>query len=80
MPDIITFADAIADSERFKKRHLILGNGFSIGCRANIFHYASLFGEADFSAVPELEDVFEALGCPFHLIDPDGFKVRAAVI
>ena len=43
MPDIITFADAIADSERFKKRHLILGNGFSIGCRANIFNYASLF-------------------------------------
>lgn len=62
MPDIITFADAIADSERFKKRHLILGNGFSIGCRANIFHYASLFGEADFSAVPEVEAVFEALG------------------
>ena len=62
MPDIITFADAIADSERSKKRHLILGNGFSIGCRAEIFHYASLFGEADFSAAPEVEAVFEALG------------------
>lgn len=62
MPDVITFADAIANSERFKKRHLILGNGFSIGCRAEIFHYASLFGEADFSAVPEVEVVFDALG------------------
>ncbi len=62
MPDIITFIDAITDSERFRKRHLILGNGFSIGCRAKIFHYASLFGEADFSAVPEVEAVFHALG------------------
>ena len=62
MPDIITFADAIADSEQYKKRHLILGNGFSISCRANIFHYASLFGEADFSLVPEAKAVFEALG------------------
>ena len=43
MPDIITFVDAVADSEQYKKRHLILGNGFSISCRKNIFHYASLF-------------------------------------
>ena len=62
MPEIITFADAITDSEQFRKRHLILGNGFSIGCRAEIFHYASLFEEADFSAVPEVEAVFGALG------------------
>ena len=61
MPDIITFADAIADSEQCNKRHLVLGNGFSIGCRADIFHYASLFGEADFSAVPEVGAVFGAL-------------------
>ena len=61
MTRIISFEDAIADSEQYKKRHLILGNGFSIGCRADIFHYASLFGEADFSAIPEAQAVFESL-------------------
>jgi len=61
MTHVVSFEDAITDSEQYKKRHLILGNGFSIGCRADIFHYASLFGEADFSAVPEAEDVFKTL-------------------
>jgi hypothetical protein len=59
---LITFAAAIADSERFAKRHLLLGNGFSIACRADIFHYGSLFAQADFSKVPEVQAVFEALG------------------
>lgn len=60
MTNVISFAAAIAHSEKYKKRHLLLGNGFSIGCRADIFHYASLYGEADFSAVPEVQSVFEA--------------------
>ncbi len=58
---VISFDQAITDSEQYSKRHLLLGNGFSIGCRAEIFHYASLFGEADFSSVPEVKKVFEAL-------------------
>ncbi len=59
---LMTFEEAIADSEQFSKRHLLLGNGFSIACRADIFHYGSLFGQADFSAVPEVASVFDALG------------------
>lgn len=59
---VIPFADAIADSARFSKRHLLLGNGFSIACRADIFHYGSLFAQADFSTVPEVVRVFETLG------------------
>lgn len=59
---LITFADAIEESKQFKKRHLLLGNGFSIACRADIFHYGSLFEQADFRQVPEVEDVFAALG------------------
>lgn len=59
---LLTFADAIADSENFSKRHLLLGNGFSIACLPNIFHYGSLFAQADFGAVPEAAAVFEALG------------------
>jgi hypothetical protein len=61
MPQM-TFEEAIADSEQFSKRHLLLGNGFSIACRADIFHYGSLFGQADFSAIPEVVTVFDALG------------------
>lgn len=59
---LMSFVDAIADSEQYSKRHLLLGNGFSIACRADIFHYGSLFGQADFSNVPEVVAVFEALG------------------
>ena len=59
---LMTFAEAIADSNQFSKRHLLLGNGFSIACRADIFHYGSLFAQADFSQVPEVVAVFEALG------------------
>jgi hypothetical protein len=38
-----------------------LGNGFSIACRADIFHYDSLFARADFSAIPEVVAVFDKL-------------------
>ncbi|MDI1327526.1 MAG: DUF4917 family protein [Brevundimonas sp.] len=59
---LLSFEEAIAHSEQYAKRHLLLGNGFSIACRADIFHYGSLFAQADFSAVPEVIKVFEALG------------------
>lgn len=61
MPPVITFAEAIVDSEQYSKRHLVLGNGFSIGCRAEIFHYASLYGKADFRRVPQAGRIFEVL-------------------
>lgn len=59
---LLSFAEAIDDSEDFSKRHLLLGNGFSIACLPDIFHYGSLFSQADFSAVPEVVAVFDALG------------------
>jgi hypothetical protein len=58
---LLSFAEAIADSEQFSRRHLLLGNGFSIACRADIFHYGSLFAQADFSAAPEVKKVFEEM-------------------
>lgn len=61
MVEIISFQDALISSLACAKRHLLLGNGFSIGCRSDIFHYASLYGEADFSKIPEAQKVFEAL-------------------
>jgi hypothetical protein len=62
MTDLITFEQAIVDSRLFSKRHLLLGNGFSIACRPDIFHYASLFDEADFSRIPNVRALFARLG------------------
>src|SRR5688572_2734917 len=61
MTKLLSFEQAIKDSEAFSARHLLLGNGFSIACRADIFHYGSLFSQADFSKVPEVQTVFEKL-------------------
>lgn len=62
MIKIISFNQAITDSAQFSKRHLLLGNGFSIACRPDIFHYGSLFDQADFLGIPRAKQVFEALG------------------
>lgn len=62
MATILTFDGAIEHSAQFKKRHLLLGNGFSIACRPKIFTYGSLFERADFSSVPRLPAIFEAVG------------------
>lgn len=50
---ILTFAQAIDASASYPKRHLLLGNGFSIACRPDIFRYDKLFEQADFSALPD---------------------------
>src|SRR5690606_15977071 len=59
--DLISFQDAIEDSERFSCRHLLLGNGFSIACVPSIFTYSSLYQQADFSDIPEVKELFEKL-------------------
>lgn len=61
MTKVISFEKAIEDSAQYSKRHLILGNGFSIACRPDIFHYGSLFAQADFSKAPKAKEVFEVL-------------------
>jgi hypothetical protein len=59
--DVLTFDQAIADSAQFSRRHLLIGNGFSIACCPDIFHYGSLFSKADFSVKPNLLKVFDVL-------------------
>ena len=44
------------------KRHLLLGNGFSIACKPDIFSYGSLFEEAKKTMSKELAAIFEAMG------------------
>lgn len=51
--NVLSFAEAIAASSGYSKRHLLLGNGFSIACRPDIFRYDKLFEQADFSALPD---------------------------
>ncbi len=43
------------------RKHILLGNGFSIALKPDIFSYGSLYGKADFSTVPNAAEVFEAL-------------------
>ncbi len=60
---ILTFQQALAESQRFTTRHVLLGNGFSIACRPNIFLYGKLFEQADFTKLsPTAKKAFEALG------------------
>ncbi len=60
--EIETFQTALNISGAYSKRHLLLGNGFSIACDPTIFTYESLYHEADFSENPQIKQCFELLG------------------
>ena len=61
--NLLTFQAALKASESYSKRHLLLGNGFSIACRTNIFRYDKLFEQADFSSLSDsAKNAFAALG------------------
>lgn len=47
--EILTFKEALHKSSSQNKKHILLGNGFSIACRPNIFLYSRLFEQANFS-------------------------------
>src|SRR5688500_7629087 len=60
---MMTFAEALSHSEQCRKRHLLLGNGFSIACRPEIFLYGKLYENADFSKISTTAKfAFGALG------------------
>src|SRR6185295_2545793 len=42
-------------------KHLLVGNGFSIGCRPDIFVYGKLFEQASFDNIPRARKAFDAL-------------------
>jgi hypothetical protein len=60
---LLTFAQALAETQPSGRApHLLLGNGFSIACRPNIFLHGKLYEQADFSQLsPYAKSVFEAL-------------------
>jgi hypothetical protein len=61
MTQVISFDEAIRQSAGCKKRHLLLGNGFSIACKPDIFIYQSLQAQADYKDLPEVARIFNAL-------------------
>jgi len=62
MPKVLTFQAAMDTVASASSRHLLLGNGFSIALKPDIFSYGSLFENADFSKATHISAIFKALG------------------
>jgi len=58
---VVSFDEALRLSDSYGMRHLLLGNGFSMACKPNIFSYTSLFAEARKKMSNELAEIFDAL-------------------
>src|SRR5688572_29474385 len=47
---IVKFSEALKPFKSFNgKKHLLLGNGFSVACKKDVFNYEALYKSADFS-------------------------------
>lgn len=62
MVEVMRYADAMQSIARVTNKYLLLGNGFSIALKPDIFTYGSLYENADFSRAPYLPKIFDALG------------------
>jgi hypothetical protein len=79
--DIVTFQDAIQEAQVYSKRHILLGNGFSIACRHDIFAYNALFDRADFSAGgPLTRAAFDALDTTDFEVVMRGLRAGAKLL
>lgn len=56
---ILSYSQVLAEADA--PRHLLLGNGFSIACRPDLFRYDKLFDRADFSSLPKARKAFDRL-------------------
>lgn len=62
MVEVLTFEKALQLEPDKNRRHLLLGNGFSIACKRDIFSYGALFDRADFTNLSsEVRGAFESL-------------------
>ena len=59
LPPILSYDDVLAEAG--EARHLLLGNGFSIACRPDLFHYDKLFDRADFLNLERARRAFDLL-------------------
>jgi hypothetical protein len=60
--EVMQYVDAMQSIARATNKYLLLGNGFSIALKPDIFTYGSLYENADFSAAPYLPKIFDASG------------------
>jgi hypothetical protein len=56
---ILSYSDVLGQTDGL--RHLLLGNGFSISYRPELFRYDKLFDRADFSALQRARQAFSVL-------------------
>lgn len=76
---LLTFQEAIQQAKG--KKHVLLGNGFSIACRADIFNYKALFCRADFSELsPKVPEAFAVLGTTDFEIVMEALKSAATLL
>jgi hypothetical protein len=61
MVSVLSFEKAMHEIRGAKHKHLLLGNGFSIALKPDIFTYGSLYENADFSKAPHVTKLFDAL-------------------
>lgn len=59
---LLAFDGTLKATEQYGRKHLLLGNGFSIACKPDIFAYGSLFDEAKKTMSKELAAIFDATG------------------
>jgi hypothetical protein len=74
----VTFQQALDESAEIR-RHLLLGNGFSISLFPERFRYGALLEEADFSDHPEVRKAFDVLGTTDFEVVIDALK-RAVLL
>ncbi|MCW5300704.1 DUF4917 family protein [Herbaspirillum lusitanum] len=59
---LLDFHDALEEAKNVGPLHILLGNGFSIACRPNIFAYGKLFEQANFENISKTARLgFQAL-------------------
>jgi hypothetical protein len=80
MVDVISFAAALKAASSAKHKYVILGNGFSIALKPDIFTYGSLYENADFADAPHLPAIFEALATRDFETVIRGIQTAAALL
>ncbi|MCC5821657.1 MAG: DUF4917 family protein [Phycisphaerales bacterium] len=74
-PELLDFNDAIKRCN--KPPHALLGNGFSVACRPNLFNYSRLLDQANLADRPQAREAFDRLGTTDFEIVMNGLS-RAA--
>jgi hypothetical protein len=78
-PKIVSFHDALNDTAEVR-RHLLIGNGFSIALFPDRFRYGSLLEQANFDQIPEARKAFDVLATTDFEIVVDALKKSVALL